>query len=98
MKTKYFKVGGEWKKVSISGEEEKKLSQEFISDYFDLLKKILRKADENGFRGTDALKVSLAVFDKSASPLHYKFDELLEERKDESLSKQGRQKTVKKNY
>ncbi|MBR9678528.1 MAG: hypothetical protein GOU97_04530 [Nanoarchaeota archaeon] len=94
MKTKYFKVGDSWKKIVIGGEEESKLTKDFIEEYFELLKTVLKKAEDNGFRGTDALKVSLAVFEKSASPMHYKFDELLEKKKDEFMDEQK----VRKNY
>lgn len=90
MKTKYFKIGESWKKVIITGEEEKRLSEKFVEEYFELFKRIIEKAGRSGFRGTDAFNVSLAVFEKVASPMHYKFDELLELKKDEFMARESK--------
>lgn len=89
MRRKYFKnKNDEWAFVSISDDEEKKLIAGFIDEYIEIIELIEAKL------GKKEQRYVQMVFDKIASPAHYKFEEILEKKRDALIE----QKNLRENY
>lgn len=79
MKKKYYKdAEGKWRFVTITDEEEKELLRKFIGEYAELLNMIEEMLNKSHQKYVEAL------FNKIATPTHFKFEEILSRRRDEA--------------
>ncbi|MDD5417940.1 MAG: hypothetical protein PHW96_03610 [Candidatus Nanoarchaeia archaeon] len=89
MRKKYYRDDddGSWKFVTVNDDEERELTEQFIREYAVLIKKI-----EQALSKCDQKYVS-DIFNKIASPVDAKFEEILTNRRDEA--KYGKEKQKK---
>lgn len=92
MRKKYYKdEDGSWKFVTVTDDEERDLTEQFIREYAVLIKKI-----EEILSKTDQKYVSL-IFEKLASTADGKFEEILTNRRDEAIYGKDKQKRLAQN-
>ncbi len=84
MRRKYYKdLNDEWNFVSITDSEEKELADRFVDEYIEIIRMIESKLDKSEQKYVEA------IFSKIASPAHYKFEEVLDDKREKAKTKES---------
>ncbi len=97
MRRKWFKnqKTGMWENVSISDDEEKQLTEQFIKEDVALITKILKRVANCGDFITNPNEITVAIYNRLSNPIHFRFEELLNERKQKRIDEINKGEIIK---